>query len=154
MSRLALLLAGAAVVVAAGCETATGHPPVARFSVSPRYVPEGDGCATVVTLDATASRDELDDPTGARQLWFRWDLDEAGCGGGGPDVASADLLSPVVGVRIRGDRPVTVTLTVLDASGVTAVRQGTIGITLGAAPEGDAGTPADAAGPADAGAGG
>jgi hypothetical protein len=149
MARLLPLLAVLAALGAGACQTTTGHPPVARVTVTPKYVPEGDGCTTVVALDGTASKDELDDPSGQQPLWFRWELDEDGCVGPGPDVASGSLTAPTISVRIRGDRPVTVTLTVRDASGATAVRTAMIGITVPSGPTPDGGVAADG-GAADA----
>ena len=47
----------AAIILSCGSEG--GHPPVARFSMTPKYVCGGDKHITVVTMDATLSSDPV-----------------------------------------------------------------------------------------------
>jgi hypothetical protein len=128
---LGLLLGALAL---GGCQAEAGRAPVARFDITPAYVPLHDGYATVVTLDGTRSKDEIDDPTGALPLGFRWDLDDPA-----PQVVQGSLDAAQVQVRLQGDRPTAVTLTVRDQSGRTAVRIGYVGVTVDG--EADGGTP-------------
>ena len=90
-----------------------GHPPVARISATPPGVLENDGFQTVVTLDASASSDPIDDPEGNTTLDYAWELlgDEV-------MIDEGDLTDPTLVVRFRGDRPPTVKLTVTDADGI------------------------------------
>ena len=90
-----LLLAALAV---GGCPQEEGRAPVARFDITPAYVPLHDGYATVVTLDGTRSKDEIDDPTGALPLGFHWDLDDPA-----PQVVQGSLgLGPGAGQAAGG----------------------------------------------------
>jgi hypothetical protein len=92
-----------------------GHPPVARIAITPRAIPEGDGFASDVVLDAAESADPLDDPEGAGPLGYRWQIDddEARYQSGGGDDA-------VVTVRFEGRRPARIALTVRDGEGLSS----------------------------------
>lgn len=131
----------AALLLVASCSPPTGHPPVARIDLVPEYVPEGDEYATAVMLDGTGSCDEFDFPDtclradGAATpagLSFAWALDA--------ETASVEgsLSEARVVVRVRGDRPVTVALTVTDAEDLTATAHRTLGLVLAGA---DGGSP-------------
>jgi len=140
--RLAItvLLLGAALP-AGGCQDEAGRAPVARFDITPAYVPSHDGYATVVTLDGSRSKDEIDDPAGTLPLGFHWDLDDPAV-----QVVEGSLDAAEVRVKLQGDRPTTVTLTVRDSTGRNGVRTGYVGVTVA--------DPADGgAGPVDSGAG-
>lgn len=108
------------ILVAAGCTTDEGRPPVARIVASPRAIPEHDGFQTDVVLSGTTSADPIDDPEGTRPLDFVWQItgDEARYQDGTPT-------SPTITVRLLGDRPATVRLTVTDedAQSATATLQ-------------------------------
>ncbi|MBE7452384.1 MAG: hypothetical protein HS111_26935 [Kofleriaceae bacterium] len=110
MGRLAIL-----TLLLAGCTPDDGRPPLARIDLSPPAILENDGYQTAVTLDGTASADPLDDPDGARPLTFAWQIldDEHRFEGSRPT-------SPAPVVRMRGDRPATIVLTVTDADGLSA----------------------------------
>jgi len=71
---------------------------------------------TPVTLDGTASADPLDDPEGDAPLSYRWEIldDEF-------DFVDSRETSPRATVRLRGDRPATIVLTVSDRDGLEAV---------------------------------
>ncbi|MBI5480741.1 MAG: hypothetical protein HY906_17920 [Deltaproteobacteria bacterium] len=130
-----------AALALGSCHQEAGRAPVARFDVTPPYVPLHDGYATVVALDGSRSKDEIDDPAGQLPLGFHWDLDDPA-----PQVVQGSLDAAQVQVKLQGDRPTTVTLTVRDQSGRTAVRTGYVGVTVEGASDG--GTA-----PADSGAG-
>src|SRR5512146_2580292 len=105
LAALGLLLCGALGL--GGCETEVGRAPVARFEASPKYVPIHDGYTTVVALDGSKSKDEIDDPTGTQSLGFRWKFDDPGL-----QIVAGSLDTAQVQVKLQGDRPTTVTLTV------------------------------------------
>ncbi len=134
LAALGLLLLGALGL--GGCETEVGRAPVARFEATPKYLPIHDGYTTVVALDGSKSKDEIDDPCGTRTLGFRWEIDDPGV-----QVVEGSLDAAQVRVKLRGDRPTTVTLSVWDWSGRTGTRTGYVGVTVDA-PDGGAG-PAD-----------
>ena len=135
------MLLGAALALG-GCHQEAGRAPVARFDITPAYVPIHDGYASVVTLDGTRSKDEIDDPAGAQPLGFHWDLDDPA-----PQVVQGSLEAAQVQVKLQGDRPTAVTLTVRDQSGRTALRIGYVGVTV--AGESDGGTAPEDAGAVD-----
>lgn len=139
MARLVALglLLGAAVGFG-GCQEESGRAPVARFDVTPEYVPLHDGYTTVVALDGRRSQDEVDDPSGALPLRYRWELDDPGL-----QVVDGSLAAAQVRVKLQGDRATTVVLTVTDAAGRSARRTGYVGVTVDG-PDGGVG-PADAA---------
>lgn len=108
----------AIVAVAAGlaaCAADEGRPPVARIDLRPDQIGENDGFQTAVTLDGTASADPIDHPDGAR-IGFAWQIldDEVRFEPG----SHSDDAAPVV--RLRGDRPATIILTVTDDDGLTS----------------------------------
>jgi hypothetical protein len=120
--RLGLLGLLPWLALAAGGCAAGGRPPTARLSIAPAYVPLGDHYATEVQLDGSASRDEVDDPAGAFPLTFRWTVDDPGTGPIAP--------AKVVTVRVAGDHPTTVALTVVDRDGDQGTVSAQIGVTL------------------------
>lgn len=105
----------AALTTLAACAVDEGRPPVARIELTPDQVGENDGFQTPVTLDGRASADPLDHADGAR-LTFAWQVldDEVRFEPGSRD----DDEAPVV--RVRGDRPATIILTVTDQDGLSA----------------------------------
>ena len=98
-----------------GCTAADGRPPVARIELVPDQIGEDDGFQTEVTLDGRASADPVDHPEGA-DLAYAWQIvdDEARFEPG----SHADDAAPVV--RLRGDRPATIILTVTDEDGLSS----------------------------------
>ncbi|MBI5526903.1 MAG: hypothetical protein HY897_11265 [Deltaproteobacteria bacterium] len=162
------LLAAAFGPLLATCGTEGGHQPVARFSVSPKYVCAGDNHLTVVTMDATLSSDPVDDPPG-KALACSSDSDcPSGrlCTGTGapPDPVTQEVprlcLFPLkyaweigdetfvktdgdfAGLKLSGtfagDRPYDVTLRVTDRNGDSISSTSTVGITAVHAPPCDA----------------
>ena len=129
MRALALLT----LLTLAACEAEDGRPPVARIAVEPAAIPEHDNFATAITLDGTASDDPIDDPDGLAPLAFAWKIsgDEARFEPG----SHAD--DPVVVVRLRGDTPATLQLTVTDEDGrsTAAIRQMTLSVASSAPSE-------------------
>jgi hypothetical protein len=120
LARLGLVLSiGAGALI--GC-SAGGHPPVARLTLTPPYVPVGDHYQTAIVLDGSQSKDELDDPAGSFPLRFGFATDDP-APQLTPDGAKATL-------RIAGDRPTAVSLTVTDADGLPTTVQKRIGVTL------------------------
>ncbi len=112
------IVAAVAVAVATSgvaCASDDGRPPVARIELRPDQLVENDGFQTAVTLDGTASADPIDHPDGAR-LGYAWQIldDEVRFEPG--DHPDDD--APVV--RLRGDRPATIILTVTDDDGLTS----------------------------------
>src|SRR5690348_12032945 len=103
--------AALALAVAAGC-AAPGHPPTARVAIAPAYLPLGDGYATDVQLDGSASTDPIDDPTGAVPLSYFWEVDDPAV-----RVTAGALDRATVTVRVAAAHPTIVTLTVTDRDG-------------------------------------
>jgi hypothetical protein len=107
-----------------GCGSQTGHPPIARITVAPESVPLGDGYTTDVVLDGSTSSDPVDDPNGLQPLLYEWVVDD--------DHApiSPDPQAAKVTVRIAGDHPVRVTLTIADGSDDKTSALAIIGVTV------------------------
>lgn len=104
-----------ALACLAACTVEGGRPPVARIALVPDQLVENDGFQTLVTLDGRASADPIDHPDGVR-LGFAWRIE-------GDEVRfepgdRAD--EPAPKVRLRGDRPATIILTVTDDDGASA----------------------------------
>jgi len=132
----------------AACSPDTNRPPVARLSVSPRYVTAGQ--ETVVTLDGRRSCDEIDYPESCDKtaegsgppltcpggLSYAWSLDVPFT----PVAGAAALAQPKLDVTVTLDRPATVTLTVTDCDQRAVTTQTQVGITL-PYPGADAGVP-------------
>ena len=78
--------------------------------------PWPDGYQTAVVLDGTASADPLDDPGGQLPLTYAWEIldDES-------RFEDSRATSPSPTIRLRGDRPATIILTVTDRDGLEAV---------------------------------
>jgi hypothetical protein len=119
MAAWSLALAGTLVVLATGpsCTTPDGRPPIARISLSPEAILENDNFQTVVTLDATTSRDSIDDPEATQPLTYRWRIE-------GDDYrleSGSGESSATPALRFRGSRPATIELTVTDVDGLDAI---------------------------------
>ena len=110
------------LALASACGVSGGHPPVARFTIEPEFVPIHDGRRTTVELDGTRSADDFDDP--ASPLAFRWTLDDAF------EVVTGATGAPVLSVRVGGERVVEVTLHVTDEDGDSASLARRIGLSL------------------------
>ena len=137
-SLLVTLLFGSLLVVdgLVGCASEKGHPPVARLSIEPKYIPVN--VETEITLDGRRSCDEVDHPEGCDKsgdgsgptadcpqgVTFQWELDrEVNIISGGPK-------EPMMKVRVTSDRPVSVVLKVKDCAGDVAEIHGEIGVIL------------------------
>jgi hypothetical protein len=99
-----------------------GHPPVARLTLTPAYVPSGDQYRTAIAVDGSQSRDELDDPAGSFPLRFSFFSDDP-----------APQLTPAgdrATLRILGDRPTAVSVTVTDSDGLATTVEKLVGVTL------------------------
>jgi len=109
-------LSALAVLAVSGCALEDGRPPLARISIDPPAIVENDGMQTPVILDGTESADPLDDPEGDAPLSYRWQIldDEF-------EFVDSRETSPRATIRLRGDRPATVLLTVSDRDGLEAV---------------------------------
>ncbi len=118
----------------AACSPPPGQPPVARLSLDPPYVPEGQ--ATEVLLDARRSCDQFDHPEGCVQadetppvgcpegLSYHWSVSrDVALLEGGPN-------QPWMRVSVQTDRPISVTVTVTDCDGRTASVTKQIGVIL------------------------
>jgi hypothetical protein len=110
---LAAMRTGAAIllVALAACTGEPSHPPVARIKLDPLYIPEHDAFVSLVTLSGKTSADPFDDPAGEKKLTYHWDLPAS------TRVASGSLDGPDLTIRLPGDRPAEITLTVTDATG-------------------------------------
>lgn len=99
-----------------GCTVADGRPPLARIVLTPDSIVENDGFQTLIQLDATTSADPIDDPEGETRLAVEWHIldDEY-------RFEDSRATSPTAQVRMRGDRPATISLTVTDADGLEGV---------------------------------
>ncbi|MBI2895035.1 MAG: hypothetical protein HYY06_15880 [Deltaproteobacteria bacterium] len=116
--RVALL-----VVTLAACQQELGRPPVPRFEIEPAYVPLDDDFRTEVTLDASASADELDDP--ASPLGYAWAFDDDRI-----RVVRGDPADPTIAITAPGDRPVTIALTVEDTDGQRSTLEQRLGVSV------------------------
>jgi hypothetical protein len=123
--RLTNVIALLAAVGVASCTLDGGRPPLARIQITPPAIVENDGFQTLVTLDGTASADPLDDPDGASRLTFFWEIldDEHRFEG-------SRASSPTPTIRLRGDRPATVVLTVTDGDGQEATAVDNVQLTV------------------------
>jgi hypothetical protein len=129
------------VVLAVGpglgaCATEQGHGPVARMSIEPKYVPANT--PTEVSLDGRRSCDELDHPQGCDKsadgsgptsacpggVTFAWSVD------GKVEIVSGSLDGPSLKIRVSTDRPIGVTLKVVDCAGDSGEIHGQIGVIL------------------------
>jgi hypothetical protein len=117
-------LFGSLVAVIGGCGS-TGHAPTARIVVTPPYLPLGDAYHTDAALDGSGSRDEIDDPAGARPLSFAWTIDDPMA-----QVTAGALDAAKVTVRVAADHPTQVTLAVTDGDGDTGTGEGRIGVSV------------------------
>ncbi len=113
-----------ALALACGCGGA-GHPPTARATVAPAYLPIGDDYQTDVVLDGSTSDDSVDDPTGTRPLEFAWAIDDPA-----PRVTAGSLDAAKVTVRLAGSGPTTVVLTVTDGDGDQGRATVRVGVTV------------------------
>ncbi len=120
------LVLGVALFGAVGCGLDDGRPPVARIQTDPNAIPEHDNFESVITLDATASSDPIDDPAGTRPLEFEWDIsgDEFRLEPGG------GLTDSALAIRLRGSTPATIRLTVTDETGLTNTAERQIQLTV------------------------
>lgn len=111
------MLAAAALggLAASACAGDEGVPPVARIELVPDQIGEDDGFQTPVTLDGTSSADPVDHPDGA-DLDYAWEIvdDEVRF------EAGSRATSPAPVVRLRGDRPATIILTITDEDGLSS----------------------------------
>lgn len=112
-----------ALVLFASCSSIGPRPPVPRFTVDPEFIPEGDAHETPVTLDATESADDLEDPS--VPLDFAWRVDDPS-----RRVVDGGLDEPIVVLTFSGEHVVTVTLTVTDPDGLSASVSDRVGLTV------------------------
>jgi hypothetical protein len=108
-----------------GCAAPSqGHPPIARITVAPAYIPLGDDYRTDVTLDGTASRDDVDDANNRQPLLYAWEVEDE-YAAPAPHAEAAKVT-----VRVAGTHPVTVRLTVADGDNVKTTVSAQIGVTV------------------------
>lgn len=135
VTRLLCARASLAVaVLALACGGPPARPPTAVVDAAPPSVCSGDGFATVIRLTSARSSSRLslapeppgpDDPP----LELEWTL-----AGGEHAVVEGDLRSRDLGVVTAGDRPLHVTLRVVNELGGVAITTRTIGIAVADAP--------------------
>jgi hypothetical protein len=95
----------------------TNQPPAPEFTWSPT----NPTTRQIITLDASASRDDIDSPA---QLLYRWDFD-------GDGVFDTELsTNETVSIRLRAPGPHIITLEAQDRFGATQSVQHTIDVTL------------------------
>ncbi len=120
----------ASFVLAVGCGGPPPVPPTAVIDATPGDVCAGDGFATAIQLSGARSAARLslvpappgpDDPP----LTFEWRLE-----GDAHHVVSGALDDDTVAVRMAGERPLHVTLTVTTFEGGVAETLRTIGVTV------------------------
>ena len=119
MPRFAVL-----VLLVAACQSDAGRPPVARIAVLPEAVPQHDAFTTDVMLDGTMSADPIDDPDGMLPLAYRWRISNDEARFQGPEDAA------VTTIRLAGERPATIELTVTDADGDSTTARHNLQLTL------------------------
>ena len=107
---------------AGACATDLARRPVARVRLDPPAVAEGDGYATAVTLDGTASRDDFEDP--GAPLGYAWAADDPAARFEGSTHEGR------VRVRVSGQTPVAFRLTVRTPDGRAASVEARLGLTL------------------------
>lgn len=115
------------------CSPPLGHAPIARMDLTPAYVPKGDNFATAVLLDGSQSCDELDEPeacvsgdAGAAPsgLRFSWSI-------GSPDARLEGAPSDAtLTIRVRGERPVAISLTVTDSEDTSSTIEKSLGLII------------------------
>lgn len=105
------------------CQQELGRPPVPRFEIDPAYVPQGDDFHTEVSLDASASADELDDPDSP--LGYEWSFDEDRV-----RIVRGNENAVIIAITVPGDRPVTISLTVEDPDGQRSTLEQRLGVTV------------------------
>ena len=129
-----------------GCTESPGHPPVARFTIQPEYVPANT--PSTVTLDARRSCDELDHPEACARsnaepstacpggVHFAWSFSAP------VTFEQGSSTSPLVQIRLETDRPVAATLRVTDCDGEMDTATKYIGVILDtSSPDGDTPSP-------------
>ena len=112
----------------AACGSAHSHPPTARIAADPLYVALDDAYRTPISLDASGSRDPIDDPTADKPLRYLWSLD------GDVDNPQAQFApSPTaaqVTLHLPGTHPIAVHLTVADYDDDKTTTTTIIGVTV------------------------
>lgn len=136
MIRSEVFLSACFLGLFCACASDAGHPPVARLSIEPRYVPVN--VKTLVILDGRSSCDELDHPEGCDKtgdgsgpekscpggVTFQWDINEP------VEVVEGGPEESLMKVNVTTDRPIRVILRVKDCDGNTAEVRGRIGVIL------------------------
>ena len=107
----------------AGCQQELGRPAVPRFTIDPAYIPMGDDHATRVVIDATASADELGDPSAP--LYASWTFDDDRV-----RIVEGSVHDLTLVVTAPGERAVTIVLTVTGPDGSSSRLSQRLGITL------------------------
>jgi hypothetical protein len=100
------------MTIFAACADDSSHAPVARITATPRAIPLHDSFQTDVVLDGSASADPIDDPDGTMPLAYQWEIT-----GDEVRVMTGTMTSPKLTVRLLGDHPATVRLTITDSTG-------------------------------------
>ena len=122
---------GMSVVALAGCGQRVERPS-ASLTIEPPAVCRFDGHATVVTLDASSSSEQLSlvpsAPSASETpaLDFDWTLS-----GDDHDIVRGDLASPTIEITMAGDRPLGVELTVSNTHGGSLTTRRSVAVTLG-----------------------
>jgi hypothetical protein len=118
-------LAAALATALLACTAADGYPPVARIGAMPGAIGENDGFMTAVVLDGSASADPIDDPDASRPLRYRWQIigDEF-------RIDDGSLTSASVTIRLLGETPATILLTVTDEDGNASTAREQLQLTL------------------------
>jgi hypothetical protein len=125
MRRSPVSLTALAFAALAACADESSHAPVARIAATPRAIAQHDDFQTDVVLDGTASTDPIDDPDGTRPLAYRWEITNDDV-----ELRAGSLASPKITVRLLGDHPATVRLTVTDAAGQAATARLQLQLTI------------------------
>lgn len=103
------------------CASPEPRPPVARIRLDPGFI--AFGVPTAVTLDGSASRDDLDDPDARRGFTWSWDDD-------GAAIEEGTIHGETLRVRFTGRFATTISLTVVDEDGNAGSVFARLGLTL------------------------
>ena len=121
---------------APGCSQPKGHPPIARLTITPRYVSKDQ--PTEVLLDGSKSCDQVDNPQACatyqdggmpsvscpQGISFHWTISAPA------QLKEGGIDQPRMRILLTTDRPVTVSLTVTDCDGRKARIESQVGVIL------------------------
>ena len=136
-SQMTRIFAGclvSCIFCVAACGSAHSHPPTARIAADPLYVALDDAYRTPISLDASGSRDPIDDPANEKPLRYLWWLEGSLEGSLDVDDPQAQFApSPTAAqviLHLPGTHPIAVHLTVADYDDDKTTTTTIIGVTV------------------------